>query len=179
MPDIEIRSGLFPLGMDRIAGAAATGESERSLRSLVDGLAEGVCGQEAQVVRKSLLDLGLQRMVVRAVAGAPVGEIAQVAQGSKRTPGGRIGGRIRGRRYGIAFPELVEMGSFGTRVGNLPYRVPTQVLLDTEVPMLHVGVAEFGIQREQKKLVGVGGTRGALCVRLRNQDKTGENTSCC
>src|SRR6266849_3161032 len=45
--DIEIGSGLLPLGMDGIARAAATGEPERSLRSLVDGLAEGVCGQKA------------------------------------------------------------------------------------------------------------------------------------
>src|SRR3984893_204104 len=81
VPDIKIGSSLFPLGMDRIARAAATGGPERSLGGLVDRLAERVCGQKAQVVRKSLLDLGLQRMVVRAVAGAPVSEVAQVAQG--------------------------------------------------------------------------------------------------
>src|SRR5207237_3802610 len=47
VPDIEIGSGLFPLGMNWIAGAAATGEPERSLGGLVDRLAERVCGQEA------------------------------------------------------------------------------------------------------------------------------------
>ena len=58
--DVEIGPALLLFRMAPVAGRSASVETERSRRNLVDGLAECISRQEAQLARKTLLDLGLQ-----------------------------------------------------------------------------------------------------------------------
>ena len=156
-----------------VASVAAAVEAQRCLGLLVDGFAERVSRQEAQAARKPLLDFCLQRVVMRTVASAPISEIAQVRA---RAASGGVGTGIRGRRDRVAFAEFVKLGSLGAGISDFPNRVPPQIPLDAEIPVLDVRVVELWVQREQRRRVRIGqgiqweALRQVVHLRIRLQE---------
>src|SRR6476659_7844618 len=86
-------------------------------------------------------------MIVGTVARAPVSEVSEVRT---RSSGRRLRIRIGRGLYWVAFPELIELGSLRSRIRHFPNGTPPELLLDAEIPVLHVRIVKVGVQREQR-----------------------------
>ncbi len=106
-------------------------------------------------MRETLLDPGLQRVVIRKARRAePANEAVKLGQ--------RASGRERQIRVGIRFSLVaiqidVLLQAMRSRIGDFEHRVRGQLVLRRQVPLLHVGCHQLGIERKEKRRrLGIG-----------------------
>src|SRR6266481_4160778 len=88
--DVEIRVAIFLRGISEIAEVATILRSQICVRCNIQGMGPSVRGKKSQSVRETLLDPGLQRVVIRKARRAePANESVELGQGT-----------VHGRRIG-------------------------------------------------------------------------------
>ena len=142
MAQIEVGPPLLGSPVPLILGAA-----EGIHGSVVDGLGVGIVGEQRVVFGETLIQRQLQRMVGGEAERIVARDAAEHA-GQVGTPLFDVGAGARGGRNGrIEVAQSGEAGAFRTDVGSGEDNAVQGLLLDVEVPLLHVRRAEVGIQR--------------------------------
>src|SRR5204863_7966741 len=93
--------------------------------------------------------LCLQTVIRRAAAGAPIGE--RVTKERPRTTDIGWNGVVRGGGRLIGVAKFVQLFAGRACVGYFPDRAPAEVARYAEVPGLHEGIEEAGIERKQRR----------------------------
>ena len=113
----------------------------------VHGLAVGVRVQEREPVREPPLELHQQRVVVQEARAADLAHVAE--QPGRRAMKGRLTSALRHAEDGRRLVRVhldQHVASARAHVGDLDHVVPSELLLDVQVEVRGVGVAEVDVE---------------------------------